>query len=242
MKKILFAFCVLFVSIFAITSCDPATSTYEGYTQGLYTVDRNFVRPEMIDTFYKVDNLADFGLKSGDRAYITMAYEVDNYFGPSSAKYRIKSVEGKLPVHGLTAASEIDSEKYSSPVSKLQQVLINTEVASAMWLWKKYQNINVGYYSNGTEGDFKLSPVGLSGDTLCFALNAKIESGKIFMTSLLSYDISSVVNMLPAEDAKKLAALDSIYTKIATRWHDATNDTIKMMYPFGGKYKNNLKN
>lgn len=146
-----------------------------------------------------------------------------------------------LPVYGLTESSSIDPMVYSSPVTSLEKVLINTEAASAMWLWKNFQNISVGYYSNGSEGDFKLSPVGLSGDTLCFALNAKIEDGDKYVTKILSYDVSSVVNMLPAEDAEKLSNLDSIYTQISLRWHDTYNDTIKTMYPFGGKYKNYFK-
>lgn len=242
MKKNLFALFTLFVSIFAFISCDNVTSTNEGYVQGLYTVDRNFVRPELVDTFYKIENMADFDLKSGDRAYLTVAYEFDNYLGPGTAKYRIKSVEGILPILGLTAAEDIDATTYSSPISGLHKILINTEAASAMWFWKKFLNVNVGYSCNGEEGDFKLSPVGLSGDTLCFALNAKIEDGEEYMTSLLSFDISAAVNMLSTEDAKKLVALDSIYTKIATRWYDEENDTIKTMYPGIGKYKNNFKN
>lgn len=242
MKKIFFALCVLFVSIIVITSCDKATSTSDGYTQGIYTVDRNFLRPELVDTFFKVDNVSDFGLKNGDRAYFTVGYDIDNYYGAGAAKYYIKSVDALLPVYGLTASSSIDHSVYSSPISSLERVFINTEVASAMWLWKKFQNISVGYYSNGTEGDFKLSPVGLSGDTLCFALNAKIEDGEKFMTKILSYDVSSVTNMLPAEEIKKLSSLDSIYTQISLRWYDSNNDTIKTMYPFGGKYKNYLKN
>ena len=52
MKKTLFALCALFVSIFTITSCDPATSTSEGSFQGIYTVDRSFLRPELNDTAY----------------------------------------------------------------------------------------------------------------------------------------------------------------------------------------------
>ena len=240
MKKNIFIFCMLAITT-AIISCDNATSTSDGYTQGLYTVDRNFLYPELVDTFFKVDNVSDFGLKTGDRTYLTRAYEVDNYYGMSMAKYHIKSVEEVLPVYGLTAIDDIDATKYTSPISEISLILLNNYSAKAMWLWKKYQNINVGYYSNGKEGDFKLSPIKLSGDTLCFALNAKIESGDKFMSQLLSFDISSATNILPAEDAKKLAQLDSIHTKISILWHDEITDSIKTMYPFGGKYKNYFK-
>jgi hypothetical protein len=241
MKKNLFALCALFVFIFATTSCDEATSTSEGYFQGLYTVDRNFLRPEMIDTFYKVDNIVEFGLKNGDRAYITLAYEYDNYYGPANTKYYIKSVDKIVPVYGLTALSDIDTSDYSYPIFSLEKIFLNNYMSGAMWLWKNFQNVNIGYYSNGTEGDFKLSPVKLSGDTLCFALNAKIENGEKYKTKFLSFDITSAVNILPAEEAEKLVKLDSIYTQISTLWHDEDNDTVKVMYPFGGKYKNCFK-
>lgn len=245
MKKNLLTLCTLFVSIFAFISCDNATSTSSGSIQGIYTVDRNFIRPELIDTFYKIDNITNFGLKNGDRAYLTVAYEYDNYFGPSSAKYSIKSVDSKLPVDGLTADSEIDKEIYSSPIIAPQEVFINITnngvVKSAGWLWKNYQNISIIYKSNGTEGDFKLSPVGLSGDTLCLALNAKIEDGDKYMAKILSFDISEASNMLSAEDKNKLVAFDYIYTKISTIWYDEKNDTTKIMYPFVGKGINCFK-
>ena len=241
MKKNIFALCALFVFIFTIISCDNATSTSSGYFSGLYTVERNFLYPESIDTFYKVENIADFGLKDGDRAYLEVAYEIDNYYGPAMAKYRIQSVISVLPVYNLTATSNVDPLVYSSPISGLEEVLVNTYMADAMWLWKKYQNVSVGYYSNGTEGDFKLSPVKLSGDTLCFALNAKIEDGEQYMTKILSFDISSAVNMLPDEDAKKFVKLDSIYTKITILRQNKVNDNITTMSPYGGKYKNYFK-
>ena len=234
MKKIFFALCTLSAFIFIMVSCDNVTSTSEGRIQGLYTISGNFLYPEMADTFYKVNNISDFELKDGDRAYLTLAYEIDNYYGASMAKYYIKSVENVLPVHGLTDEKNVDTSVYSSPIVGFETL----PKYGAYWLWKKYHNFNVVYYGSGKQGDFKLSPVKLSGDTLCFALNAKIEDGDERMTQLLSFDVSSAVNMLPAEDVEKLVTLDSIYTKITTRWYDTNNDTVKIMYPWAGKYKN----
>lgn len=234
MKKNIFVFCTFLLSIFAVVSCDNATSVSEGYLQGLYTVDRNFLRPEMVDTFYKVDNVADFGLVDGDRAYITLAYEIDNYFGPSMAKYRIKSVEGKIPVSGLTAAGDVDASEYSSAILGFRE----KPMYGWVWLWNKYQNVSVTYYSNGSLGDFKLTPAGLSGDTLCFALNAKIEAGDEYVEQLMSFDVSSYVDILSADDAAKLIALDSLNTKLTFRWYDERNDTVKVRSIVSGKFKN----
>ena len=238
MKKNLLFFCTLFFSIIAMVSCDHVTSGSKGTMQGLFTVDRNFLYPEMIDTFYKAENVADFDLKTGDRVYLTLSYEYDNYYGPLMAKYRVKSVDGKATTNVLTAAQEVDEAIYSSSIASLLPVLVDGEYNSAMWMWKNYQNICVAYYGNGTPGDFKLSPVGMSGDTLCFALNARIEDGNKTTTELLSFDISSAVDILPADDVNKLTELDSIYTKITLRWYDAKNNAVKIMSPAAGKYKN----
>ena len=73
---------------------------------------------------------------------------------------------------------------------------------------------------------------------LCFALNARIEDGNKTTTELLSFDISSAVDILPADDVNKLTELDSIYTKITLRWYDAKNNAVKIMSPAAGKYKN----
>ena len=234
MKKNIFVFCTLLVSIFATISCDHATSVSEGYVQGLYTVDRNFLYPEMVDTFYKVDNISDFGLQDGDRAYITLAYEVDNYFGPTMAKYYIKSVEGKVPVSALSAKEDVDASEYSSAILGFR----SKALYGWGWLWNKYQNVSVAYYSNGSLGDFKLTPKGLSGDTLCFALNAKIEDGDEYVEHLMSFDVSSFVDILSADEAAKLYALDSLNTKLTFRWYDEEKDSVKIRSIVPGKYKN----
>ena len=236
MKKnlfVLFFAGILFFS-FAMTACDDATSASNGYSQGIYTVDRYFLYPEMLDTFLRVDNISDFDLKDGDRAYLTLAYEYDNYLGASKARYYIKSVEAVLPVSGLTAAGDVDESIYSSSILGWNPLA----KYGGMWFWKKYQNLSVVYYSNGNEGDFKLSPVKLSGDTLCFDLNAKIEDGDKVVSSILMFDVSSAANMLPAEDAEKLVELDSIYMQVALRWRPEGVDTVRVMYPTMGKYKN----
>jgi hypothetical protein len=238
MKKNLLLFCTLFLSIIAMVSCDHVTSGSKGTMQGLFTVDRNFLYPEMIDTFYKAENVADFDLKTGDRVYLTLSYEYDNYYGPLMAKYRVKSVEAKATTGVLTAAQDVDEAVYSSPIASLQPVLIDGEYSTAMWMWKDYQNICVGYYSNGTQGDFKLSPVKLSGDTICYALNAKIEDGNKYTKELLSFDISSLVNMLPAADVEKLQQLDSVCTKITLRWYNSKKDVVEIANLTAGKYKN----
>ncbi len=238
MKKNLLLFCTLFFSIIAMISCDNVTSESKGTMQGLFTVDRHFLYPEMVDTFYKAENVEDFGLKTGDRVYLTLSYEYDNYYGPAMAKYRVKSVEGKATTGVLTDAQNVDASLYSSSIASLQRVLVCGKYSSDMWIWKNYQNICVGYYSNGTQGDFKLSPVGLAGDTLCYALNARIEEGNKATTEILSFDVSSAVDMLPASDAKKLSELDSISTRITFRWYDSKNDTVRVVSSTAGKFKN----
>ena len=243
MKKNIFVFSALLAFVAALVSCDHATSGItKGEVSGIYTVDRNFLYPELVDTFIRVNNIADFDLKTGDRAYVTVAYEYDNYYGQSLTEYNIKSVDEKITVNGLTALSDVDTDIYSSPIGWEPIIVsINPELVSAMWLWKNYKNLRVKYYGNGTKGDFKLSPVGLSGDTLCFALNARVEDGDEYMNEILSFDLSSVKDLLSAEDASKLASLDSISTKITLRWFYNRPDEIKVMSFAVGKYENYFK-
>lgn len=240
MKKSIFIFSFSLLAIFAttfFTSCDEANSTSKGHIQGIFTVDRNFLYPENVDTFYtlKKEEVASFGLNDGDRAIITLGYNVDNTVGPKYAKWYIKSVEEKLPVYNLTPMADVDKDVFSSAIAGVGPM----PLYGSHWLWKGFQNIYVGYYSNGSFGNFRMSPVGLSGDTICFSLNSQIPAGDEPMKQLLTFDIKSVASMLSAEDAEKLSKLDSVCTKITTKVeiYGSEGSTVKEMSISGGKYK-----
>ena len=221
----------------SVASCDEATSVSKGYTQGIYTVDRNFLRPENVDTFYtlKKADIESFGLKDGDRAIVTLGYEIDNVVGAKNALWYIKSVDEILPVFPLTPASEVDKAVYSSAIAGVGSM----PMYGPYWMWRGYQNIYVGYYGNGEQGDFKMSPVGMSGDTICFELNSLIAAGDVPTKQLLTFDLRTVASMLSEEDATKLAALDSVCTKVTTNVEMISNGAtvIKSMALSGGKYK-----
>ena len=227
------------MAIFAaafVTSCDKAHSTSDGYTQGIFTVDRNFLRPENVDTFYaiKKSEVESFGLKDGDRAIITLGYKIDNTVGAIGAQWYIKSVEEKLPVYALTPAADIDKDVYSSAIAGIGPM----PIYGSHWVWKGFQNIYIGYYSNGSFGNFRMAPAGMSGDTICFDLYSQIPSGDAPMKQLLTFDINSVASMMSEEDAAKLASLDSVYTKITTNVEFYSNEGsyTKKMPIIGGKY------
>lgn len=236
MKKVVI-FCAVALSLFFSVSCDESNSTQDGYIQGIYTIDRNFVYPEMQDTFYKVNNLADFDLKTGDRAILSVGYKIDNVVGARHAEWYIKDVIEKIEVSKLTSWENVDTTLYSSAIISPLDYFYGK-----YWMWNKYQNIYLGYYSDGSDGDFLMSPIGLSGDTLCLKLSSKIVNGNTPKTRLLSFDLSSVCSMLSDEDSLKLISLDSIYTEITTKvdllYYDSL--VIKDMYFPGGKYKNNF--
>lgn len=235
-NKSIALFCCI-ISFFTLTitivSCDSADSTSKGTIQGIYTVSGNSLRPELTDTFYTVKNLQDFGLRNGNRAILTLRYDIDNTLGAKLAKWQIKSVEEILPVLLPTSKENVDESIYSSAITGIGPM----PKYGAYWLWRNYQNIYIGYYSNGTNGDFKLSPIGLSKDTLCFTLNSKITAGGKPMKQLLSFDISSAISMLSTEEISNFSKLDSIYTKITTKVELLDQDTIKTMSITGGKYK-----
>lgn len=237
-KNVIFTFVLLaMLATTFLTSCDNAHSTSKGYTQGIFTVDRNFLYPENIDTFYtmKKEEIASFGLKDGDRAIITLGYDIDNTVGPKFAKWYIKSVDEKLPVYSLTPIADVDKDVFSSAIAGIGPM----PIYGSHWMWKGFQNIYVGYYSNGSFGNFKLSPAGMSGDTICFTLNSQIPAGEEPMKQFLTFDIKSVASMLSEDDAVKLSGLDSVYTKITTKVEILGNNgsTVKEMSLSGGKYK-----
>lgn len=228
------------LAIFAaafVTSCDKANSTSDGHTQRIFTVDRNFLRPENVDTFYtiKKSEVESFGLKDGDRAIITLGYKIDNTVGALGAQWYIKSVEEKLPVYALAPAADVDKDVYSSAIAGIGLM----PLYGSHWMWKGFQNIYIGYYSNGSFGDFKMVPTGMSGDTICFDLYSQIPSGDEPMKQLLTFDIRSVASMMSEEDAEKLASLDSVCTKITTNVELFSNEGsyIKKMSIGGGKYR-----
>ena len=234
-KGFLFILTVLAVVLFAAVSCDKAHSTSDGRIQGVYTVYGNALMPERTDTSYTVSNMREFDLNHGDRAIITLAYEIDNLIGAQYAKWYIKSVDEKLVTLPLTAKDSVDATEYSSVIDGPADW--SFFMYGKYWLWNKYQNFYIKYYSDGTKGDFKLSPVGMSGDTLCFALNSKFVAGDKANVELLTFDVSNAYTMLSTEDAAKLLNADSIYTKITTKVNMVEKDTVVAFTYGGGKYK-----
>ena len=219
---------------FVFVACDKATSTSDGRIEGIFTVSGNILYPECVDTFYRVDNMSEFDIKNGDRALMTLGYEIDNLVGAKFARWYIKSVNEVLPSAVLTPVADVDTDIYSSAIAGVG----NFPKYGAYWMWRNIQNMYIGYYSDGSQGDFKLSPVKMSGDTLCFVLNSKIIAGDKPMAKLLSFDVSAAASMLSADDAEKLSSLDSICTKITTKVDIVSEDKVKELFIGGGKYKN----
>jgi hypothetical protein len=219
---------------FVFVACDKATSTSDGRIEGIFTVSGNILYPECVDTFYRVDNMSEFDIKNGDRALMTLGYEIDNLVGAKFARWYIKSINEILPSVALTPLADVDANIYSSAIAGVG----GYPKYGAYWMWRNVQNIHIGYYSDGRPGAFKLSPVKMSGDTLCFVLNSKIIAGDKPMAKLLSFDVSAAASMLSADDAEKLSSLDSICTKITTKVDIVSEDKVKELFIGGGKYKN----
>ncbi len=250
-KSIVFLFSAFVALFFVSISCDDANSTSDGTIQGIFTVNRNFLYPEMQDSFYRVDpgDISAFDLNEGDRAFMTLQYEIDNTMGSAFAKWSLKSVEEKLSVSALTAIADVDTVEFSSPVVGLSEMLVATPspvvqsdlVIAADWYWNKKQNFNLFFYGNGSVGDFQFSPMGVSKDTLCFALNSKIAKGDEPTIQLVTFDLSNVRTMLSAKDAGLLAELDSFCINVTTKVLDPDKNVVKILtFSNGKKYKNDL--
>lgn len=237
MKKLFICVCVALAAAFTTISCDDANNTTEGTMDVLCTVNGHRVYPDLVDTFYVIRNMADWDLSDGDRGLFRLKYFIDNVYGSAATEWNIEEVYGLVPVRALTPVADVDSSVYSSAVSGLQ--LFNTY--GATWAYRGMQNINVTYYTDGSEPDFKMVASGVSGDTLKLSLLSKINDGDKFASKLLTFDLSEARSHLGG-NAGLIDVPDSLYTKIALFYYDALEDSVVVSEIMGGRLANPFKN
>lgn len=236
MKKPLIFLFVAFATAFTTISCDDANNTMEGYMDVLCTVDGHRVYPELLDTFYLIRNMDEWDLNDGDRGLFRLKYFTDNALGSASTKWEISMVHGLVPVRGLTPVADVDSAVYSSAVSGLQYF----NSYGAVWAWRGMQNINVTYYTDGNDADFKMIASGVSGDTLKLSLLSDIKDGDKFKSHLLTFDLSDARSHLGGK-AGMIDVYDSLYTKIQMFYYDAGIDSVVVSSIDGGRLANPFK-
>lgn len=236
MKNLVSVFFTVVVFTLGVISCDDATDTTEGYTKALFTIGNNTVFPEMVDTFYVVNNIETMGLKNGDRALLRLDYFVDNVVGMKGAKYEIGEVYEVYPVYDIVDANSIDRNEYTSALTGL----ISSSYG-AVWAWNGYQNLNVVYKNDGTEPEFKMVMTGYDNDTLRLSLLSKMTEGEKENAKFICFDLKSVVPMLNTEQLNKILNADTLNTKITMNHFDSQEETVIERTIIGGKIANPFK-
>lgn len=241
MKKIIGIFATVAFMAFAIVSCEDPENTTDGYIEGLFTIHGHHVIPETSDTMYYVNNMNEFGLKTGERGIMRIKYEYDSFMGPLTAKWEIGKVYSLIPTRTLTAASEIDEAEMDSYFADVYNFVAYNNYGYA-WVWKNIQNINVIYYTDGSkEPDFRMSADGFANDTLKLHLWAgNITDGDNKIGELLSFDISNAASMLDEAERSQLVLPDTIYTTITADFGVDKNE-IERATIYTGKCANPYK-
>lgn len=233
MKRFVNAFFAM-VTLLSFAACDDANNTTEYYIDGLYTVRGEMLWPEQQDTFYVAPNVKSMGLNTGDRALLRVRCFVDNVFGPLAAQWSVDKVFSIVPTRSIESVSSADSLQYNSSLVGITPYFNY----GTSWIWNGIQNVNVVYYTNGDEPDFKMTAPAFVNDTLCVTLLSKIEDGEELTSHLLSFDLASALPLLKNQEQGLLTGKDTLRTKITMRYYDAVADTVYMAKFFAGKCAN----
>lgn len=220
--------------LLSFAACDDANNTTEYYYDGLYTVKGEMLWPEQEDTFYVASNVKTLGLKTGDRAMMRVRCFVDNVYGPKAAQWSVENIYSIIPTRSVETLSASDSLQYNSALVGITPCFNY----GASWIWNGIQNVNVVYYTNGNEPDFRVSSPRFVNDTLCLTVHSKIDDGDELTSHLLSFDLASALPLLDSREQGLLAQKDTLRTKIAMRYYDASADTVYMAKFFAGKCAN----
>ncbi len=157
MKKFFFSILsVLFLAL-SFVACDSAENNlhFTGTFPNVFDVKKSYIYPSFADTSYFIKDIADYGLSSGDRAYILMDYE----FNPYSMKLpnlSIGYVITKITRRELSRKGDVDFTRYNSPFKHKTDVvefyemgangeLQATHESDFLWADAETQNIVLCY-------------------------------------------------------------------------------------------------
>lgn len=239
MKSVFYGLLAVVSVLFVMNSCDKSTNTMEGYIENIFTVRGNDVVPELADTFYHVKNLRDFGLQDGDRAVMRVSYYYDTFAGPWTARWEVSAVKELIPQQGITPLADVDTQEMNSHVSGLPEHYYGY---NPVWLSRKYQNIFVKYYTDGTAPQFKMTTDGFVNDTLRLTLWSKISEGDTETAQIMSFNLAEIPSMISEVQRRALLSKDTLFTRIKLRYKDyEENEEPYTAEIIGGKCVNPFK-
>lgn len=220
-----------------VAACDPAESEYkyETYVDNIYTVNKATVQPEFSDTSYFVENIDNFGLKTGDRARMVLHFYHDAYSGLRPS-WNISQLIEVIPTRELSAMDSTLLASYTTPLD-LDNYEMSDRFLYPVWVWDNRQNINVKFKGVADGADFKLMVRGVSNDCVEFDLVAKVNStNSVVNKKLITFDLSQVGSFLSNEQKQQLATKDSLRTMVYFKSENAKGEVSEKSV-VGGKFK-----
>lgn len=224
-KRLYTAF-VAVLTAMAMWSCGPAEIGYteEGNILGLFNIGkvdditpRTTVALEFVDTFYVVRNAGIFDLEDGDRALLKVHYYYNAYSGQAT-QWDIEQVIKKIQVYPLSMGTEIDSAKYTTPVTALEPYYFYDEFKAYSWVWDGKQNIGVRFKGVEETAEYAMTVRGVKDGCVELDLWVAAEEAEKETQVLLTFDISNIADFIdPADKSVVPADIDSVKTKIYVR-------------------------
>ena len=203
------------VAVVLVWSCGPAefenSVTYE--LEALCTVNKSRIEPEFSDsTFLFAKNVDQFGLKTGDRAFMSLTCTY-NLYSQETPLWTILDVKKKVPVYPLSA--DIDTALYTTPVIALDPVDFFNEFTALTWVWNKKQNISIVYKGVEEDASYAMTVRGVRDGYVELDLFVNAKEGTADVKTLLTFDISNIADFLrDSEKASLPSNLDEIKTII----------------------------
>lgn len=196
-------------------ACGPAevenTVTYN--LEALCTVNKSRIEPEFSDSTYLfAKNVGQFGLETGDRAFLKMTCTY-NLYSETEPLWTILDVVEKVPVYPLSA--DIDTDSYKTPLITLEPIAFFNQFTALTWVWNKKQNISIVYKGVEEGASYAMTVRGVNDGCVEFDLFVAAKEGTAEVKKLLTFDISNIADFLNDEQKALLPAdVDSIKTKI----------------------------
>ena len=216
MKRLYSIFTVIAAAV-VLWACGPAEVsnivTYE--LDALCTVNKSRIEPEFSDSsFMFAKNVDEFGLETGDRAFMTLTCTYDLY-SEVAPMWTILNVRKKIPTYPLSA--DIDTAAYQTPIIALEPVDFFNDFGALTWVWNEKQNISIVYNGVEATASFAMTVRGVKDGFIELDLFVDADESEKKTTTLLTFDISNIKELLTDEQRAQLPAGGELKTRIYTK-------------------------
>lgn len=162
-KKFIYLLLFVFLGV-GVTGCDdPEVSmTRQGTFENVFDVENSLVCPAFSEDKYSVNNLAEMGLRNGDRVYMRLRYYHDMYSMPTPY-IDIETVHTKVPFLSMSRKGSFDETLFNTPLAGVAPIYfftingqVSNEPITYIWADDETQNVAVRY-DKDMIGEFKMT-------------------------------------------------------------------------------------